>query len=96
MMGGTRHQPAPLFRRTETWTCQGCGTRLNEAAEPTGPDATRPDQGDIAVCLDCGTVHVLHGDAWLRMTAAERAGLSFAEVRDIRMARARLVKRMRE
>ena len=59
-----------------SWMCSGCGYVVNAAtALHRDQRDNRPTDGSIALCANCGNLHVRHGPRWLPITAAERAAL---------------------
>jgi hypothetical protein len=51
--------------------CSSCGSKLN-AATFVGPDDSRPDPGDLSICLYCGYLSAYADDLTLRpLTSAE-------------------------
>lgn len=62
--------------REPPWMCFLCGY-LCDAVSPARRNVHAvPSEGSLALCLNCGHVHVRHGARWLAMTKAERDTLS--------------------
>lgn len=59
--------------RPPPWMCSGCGYVTNALGTADGSAAPPPDEGDVALCLNCGALHTLHGARWLATTPAEYA-----------------------
>jgi len=75
--------------RFDSWMCGACGYVM-DAAGPLDGDAT-PTEGDLAICMNCGTPFTLDAGKWRKATEAELAELSPEERRDLtehQMARA--------
>lgn len=75
-------RPVTFFK---PWLCGRCGYLMDCTDTADGPHQA-PKQGDIAVCMNCGTPYALKGDAWRPMTAAELAGLTLQERRELALA----------
>ena len=67
--------------RFDPWMCGDCGYVM-DAAGPLDGDAT-PTEGDLAICMNCGTPYTLDAGKWRTSTAAELAELSPEERRDL-------------
>ena len=68
--------------RYRPWLCHHCGVLLDTVGVVRGADAV-PGQGDMAVCIGCGTPSRLDGKTWRPLHLDELAALAPAERRDI-------------
>jgi hypothetical protein len=73
-----RARPAPASKRPVTHAlrpslCHKCGEMLIHTSVCLEKKARAPMEGDLALCLHCGGVHILHADTWVAPTAAETA-----------------------
>lgn len=55
------------------WTCWRCGLVMDAATHTT--ENVVPKENDMSVCLNCGALHILHGQQWSKPTEAEFAGI---------------------
>jgi hypothetical protein len=64
----------------EPWMCLMCGYMMT-AYSPMedGPDVIAKE-GDVSICLNCGTEYMRAGTRWRLLTAADRAAID-AEAR---------------
>lgn len=60
--------------RERRWMCGLCGYLMDAATSIEGGQDV-PKEEDVTLCMNCGLVHMRHGDAWRPMTRAERASL---------------------
>ena len=53
------------------WLCANCGYMMDRAAGAFDREAV-PRENDVATCLNCGYLHVLHNHHWCPITPRER------------------------
>jgi hypothetical protein len=69
---------------TPEQSCPGCGEALSGSGDAYARDLAPPADGDLTVCIYCGTVLVYDADLALRILAAEEIDtLSPAELEQI-------------
>jgi ribosomal protein S27AE len=59
--------------REPPWMCGGCGYVMDAATPVQG--AGQPQDGSLAICANCGALHVRHGTRWLPITPDEYAAI---------------------
>jgi hypothetical protein len=80
--------------RFPPWMCSGCGYMMDAASHLSQPNL-KPSDGDMSLCLNCGTLYQLRRRAWALMTPAERNALPAdikLEVLQYEMARRSVVR----
>jgi DNA-directed RNA polymerase subunit M/transcription elongation factor TFIIS len=63
--------------REAAWICTRCGYLMDAASleHGNGHAKTDPEEGDYALCFQCGECHTRHGAWWQPTTAAELADM---------------------
>lgn len=60
--------------RVKPFLCQHCGYMANAVGTFDASEAG-PQEGDLALCIDCAQPNILHGDTWCKLTGQEQAAL---------------------
>jgi hypothetical protein len=63
--------------RYKPWMCSTCGYMMDAASatriSADGAADVTPTEGDVSLCLNCGTLYLLQDNKWRPPTAAEKA-----------------------
>lgn len=60
--------------RFKPWMCWRCGYMMDAASHCDGKSV--PVEDDVAMCMNCGALYVLHSGRWSGITELERAALT--------------------
>jgi hypothetical protein len=82
----TKYQIVDGTPRSTPWLCSHCGYMMDAASHIHGDDAAIPKDGDLCICINCGTPYTLDGDAWRRLTTTDLTSLTPVERRELELA----------